>query len=431
MSERRYQLGLREHRGMVAGWRGGQVAMVAAGASLVGGVLALGSSPLTLGLGVAVFTSCLAGAVLPFQGRTVDEWLPVLLHHVWAQRRTFEFRLKILAEDSAGVAVVDGRLVVVLRLSAEGFALKDPNERLRLVEGFSAALGSLCRPRGLVERASWSFSSGDTDNCHLAADRRRRGDGPRAQLEDYAAFVSCTETIFQERAAFLTLSTGKMQRSIALTARELLSEARAVCRNLEVTGHHVPTLLSPEEVQTLLLAAGGRENEPGGILFSFRSSFPSAQLDDTLVASWWVAEWSRHEVGPDALSAILLGVGKRRMSVVFEPIEAQIALRRTQVAATKGSADDELRRRGGFLPDRRLVRQADQRVQREEELVGGHQSLRFVGFLAVEAKDEEEITEEIRLTEAAAVQAGLVLRRLWGDHPRGFLAALPLCRGLS
>ena len=222
-----------------------------------------------------------------------------------------------------------------------------------------------------------------------------------------------------------------MQRSIALTARELLSEARAVCRNLEVTGHHVPTLLSPEEVQTLLLAAGGRENEPGGILFSFRSSFPSAQLDDTLVASWWVAEWSRHEVGPDALSAILLGVGKRRMSVVFEPIEAQIALRRTQVAATKGSADDELRRRGGFLPDRRLVRQADQRVQREEELVGGHQSLRFVGFLAVEAKDEEEITEEIRLTEAAAVQAGLVLRRLWGDHPRGFLAALPMCRGLS
>jgi hypothetical protein len=119
------------------------------------------------------------------------------------------------------------------------------------------------------------------------------------------------------------------------------------------------------------------------------------------------------------------------MAVVFEPIDAQVALRRVQVASTKGAADEELRRRGGFLMDRRRSAEADHRSVREDELVAGHQGLRFSGYLSVHAPDRTMLGDEIRATELAAAQAGLVLRRLQGDHHRGRLATFPLGRGLS
>ncbi len=78
----RYRFSPLERRGVIAGWRGGQIASVATG--LVAGVLALRSRPTLSGVAVAVVTVAVAVAVAfwPVQGRTGEQWLPLLVRRV-------------------------------------------------------------------------------------------------------------------------------------------------------------------------------------------------------------------------------------------------------------------------------------------------------------------------------------------------------------
>ena len=70
---------------MIAGWRGGQIATVAA--SLVVGVLALRSDPSVAGILVAVLTAGagVAFAFWPVLGRTAEQWLPLAVRWLVAR----------------------------------------------------------------------------------------------------------------------------------------------------------------------------------------------------------------------------------------------------------------------------------------------------------------------------------------------------------
>ena len=116
--------------------------------------------------------------------------------------------------------------------------------------------------------------------------------------------------------------------------------------------------------------------------------------------------------------------------MVVELVPPSVALRRAQSAKTSGVADQELRRRGGFLLDRRRERESGHLENREAELIDGHGSLRIVGYVAVTADDDASLQSKISETELAGAQAHLGLLRLNGDHLRGYLATLPLARGL-
>src|ERR1035438_96371 len=74
----RYRFSPLEQRGVIAGWRGGQIASVTAG--LVIGVLVLRWRPSVGGVALAV-AGVAAGVALafwPIAGRTGEEWLPVV-----------------------------------------------------------------------------------------------------------------------------------------------------------------------------------------------------------------------------------------------------------------------------------------------------------------------------------------------------------------
>jgi hypothetical protein len=68
---------------MIAGWRGGQIAAVAAG--LVIGVLSIRSRPSVIGVILAIvgLGSGMALAFWPIQGRTGEQWLPLAARWVW------------------------------------------------------------------------------------------------------------------------------------------------------------------------------------------------------------------------------------------------------------------------------------------------------------------------------------------------------------
>jgi hypothetical protein len=82
-----YRFGPLEQRGLIAGWRGGQIGSVAAG--LVFGVLALRSRPSVPGvLGALLFTAVgVATAWVPVRGRTAEQWFPLVVRWLAAEVR--------------------------------------------------------------------------------------------------------------------------------------------------------------------------------------------------------------------------------------------------------------------------------------------------------------------------------------------------------
>ncbi len=80
----RYRFPPLEKRGVVAGWRGGQIAAVAL--SLVVAVIAVRSRPSVGGIALAVLSVVLglALAFWPIRGRTGEEWLPLVARWAWS-----------------------------------------------------------------------------------------------------------------------------------------------------------------------------------------------------------------------------------------------------------------------------------------------------------------------------------------------------------
>ncbi|HTX62625.1 MAG TPA: SCO6880 family protein [Acidimicrobiales bacterium] len=74
----RYRFGPLERRGLIAGWRGGQIAVVAAGAILAIAVLHRHPTLPTIGIAVAVVALCVAVAWWPIGARTAEQWLPTV-----------------------------------------------------------------------------------------------------------------------------------------------------------------------------------------------------------------------------------------------------------------------------------------------------------------------------------------------------------------
>ena len=115
----------------------------------------------------------------------------------------------------------------------------------------------------------------------------------------------------------------------------------------------------------------------------------------------------------------------------MEPLSPRRAVRQVEQARTADLADTELRRRGGFLATARRSREAQLVARREEELADGHASFRFSGYVTVTAATREQLAEGCQMTEEAAGQCRLELRRLFGDQERALACTLPLARGLA
>ena len=147
-------------------------------------------------------------------------------------------------------------------------------------------------------------------------------------------------------------------------------------------------------------------------------------------ATFWVAEWPRVEVGPDFLGPLLLGEGRRSVSLIMAPVGSERAEREVRSARTADAADRELRARAGFLASARRQREADGVERREQELAEGHHDFRFSGYVTVSGPDTETLAAACAEVEHAAQSCRLELRRLYGRQLEALTWTLPLGRGL-
>lgn len=208
-SERvRYRFSPLERRGVIAGWRGGQIASVAGG--LVVGVLAVRSRPSLEGVAVALagLGVGLTLAFWPVRGLTGEQWLPLVVRWTWSgtwggrrqhapgplsghlatadpdrssalgvdvrparssrhgpgHRSVFEGvkveRVPLAVDPGApdvGV-VLDSRArtaTAVLAVRGHSFALLGPSDQDARIAGWARMLSSMAREGSAVHRVQW------------------------------------------------------------------------------------------------------------------------------------------------------------------------------------------------------------------------------------------------------------------------------------
>lgn len=358
-----------------------------------------------------------------------------------------------------------GMFAAVLGVEGRSLALLDGAEKERRLAAWGALLATVARPGSPVARVQWverssGGSSGELEQYLMAA----VPDAPPVARESYADVVAGAGPASQHRVAHLVVAVHPRKAGRAL--RGFGRGERAVCELLQrelrllrgqAGGADLPVLrpLDPAALVDALtlgdghaprpvrgLGAGG--HRPGGPSrlgptewlrrrspLAVDDGWAMARVDGAWFATYWIAEWPRLDVGPDFLSPLLLHGGRRAISLVMAPVDPERAVREVGSARTADLADEELRRRAGFIPSTRRRREAEGVAQREAELADGHADYRFSGYVTVAGDDPRQLETSCAEVEQAARRAHLELRRLYGRQEEALGWTLPLGRGLS
>jgi len=465
----RYRFGPLERKGLVAGLGGGQVVCV--GAGLVGAVGALRLLPTAVGMVAAAFAVAigLGAGFVPVAGRTSEEWTPVLWG--WGRRRLFgswrwlgrahhrggpgpepppALRGSRLVEHGPaggrmGVVIDgwDGTCSAVLEASGAGFALLDPEDKQRRLAGWASVLAGLAREGSVVHRLQWieRVHPGDADGLQLSMAERLDPGAPPGAARSYAELIGRAGPLTPRHETLVVLSVAVRsirRRDGAGRGRtghlELLAAEMAMLETgLRAADIEVSRALSAVGLGAAMAAGfhGGTGHWRSPWPVAVESTWSAVRTDGAWHATYWVAEWPRTEVGPDFLVPLLLMVpAVRVVSVTMEPVGPKRAAREVESARTGAAADEELRRRGGFMATARRQRQAEGMARREAELADGHADIRFSGYVTVTGPDLDSLERSCSEVERAAAQSRLDLRRLYGQQQEALTYTLPMGRGL-
>jgi hypothetical protein len=347
-----------------------------------------------------------------------------------------------------------GTLVAALLVRGRSFSLLDPAEKNRRLDAWGAVLSGLCRDGSPVHRIQWieRATPGPRDGLHryLEDSARPIGDGRGVARASYAELISGAGPIGQAHSSVVVVAVhlrkaaraarafGRGQAAACGVLRRELRLLHGQLRNAELI---VDRVLSEGELGALLRAALDPTGAPPAVSAPSvsRAIWPMATVegwsswraDGSWHATYWVAQWPRIEVGPDFLSPLLLATsGCRAASVVMAPIPPARAAREVEAARTADLADEQLRRKAGFLTTARRQRESEGVVRRESELADGHAEFRYSGYVTVTGATESELDAACAEIEQAGRQSNLELRRLYGQQAEAFTWTLPLARGL-
>jgi hypothetical protein len=336
-----------------------------------------------------------------------------------------------------------GMWAAVVPVQGRSFVLLDADEQVGRLESWRAVLGTLARPGSPLRRIQWTYRSAPERGGGLGApDQRLVSSGPwtvRAG-DSYRDLVADVGLVTQTHQAWMVLAVAgprlRSQRDGPL--EDLCREVRLLKGHLRNAELDAGPPLTRDGLDRLIGGAHRRERTGPdqarrGFLgpMATDEAWSTLRVDASWHATYWICEWPRVEVQPNFLTPLLLGAGRRRVSVVMSPVPAERAARQVRAARAADAADEELRSRAGFLPSVRRGREAEGVIRRESELADGHADYRFSGYITVTADDLDGLAAACAETEQAAQGAHLELRRLYGRQREAYTWTLPLARGLA
>ena len=489
----RYRLGPRSTRGLIAGWRAGQIACVATALIIAVGLLrSLGGAA----GGILAFSAVAAGVAVaswPVGGRTLEQWAPVVARFALrglAGRRgrvgrrdlalappgrrpkgsLGQLELVELAEsrdrkaspapgsakrdlpgpshsarggggpdtagEPAGIGAINDRSsstwTAVMPVGGTGFALLGEAERSERIGAWSGVVAAMARETSGLHRLQWlsSIYPAWLDGT-LAAD----GTGPPG--DHYAQLIEEASPHLWAHEVYVAVTlrrNASLRNSSQGTASMLREQLSSLEERLRSAGLSPGQALSPRLLAGLVRRSFAVTSSTLPTAWPWPVSVDDGwwrlRTDASWHASYWIAEWPRSQVGGGFLLPMLLEPGLRRIvSVTMAPVAAQKAVRRAERDRTEGTADVEMRHRHGFAVTARAVREQESRQQREAELAEGHAGYYYSGYVTVTADDPEELGRACARLEQAAALAQLDLHRLFGAQEDGFCATLPIGRG--
>lgn len=489
----RYRFGPLERRGVLAGLRGSQLVILGVTGVVV--VVSLRALPPASGFAVALATLLLGvgGGFVPLAGRTLDEWVPVLvgwigrtiigshrfLSHAPQAGLTARFNeqpdfpnamrdVVLLSHEVPGAGVRigvlkdrrDGTFTGVLAARGKSFALLDGPEKARRLSNWAGILSGLAREGGTVHRIQWIErtvpDSGNEIGEYLKEKVSVPLDSPIAR--SYLEVVDQAGPTTQEHEVFIAVQIhgGRSSRAVKAAgggdggACEVLRrELAALSSSLMGTDIAVEGALTPRLVAHVLRSAFDPASRQKIASIASKDSdrlgtavvnagpmvadegWSSYRTDSGWHATYWISEWPRIDVDPDFLAPLLLRTeAMRTVSLTMEPVSPLKAIRAVESARTSAAADEELRQRAGFVTTSRRRKEQDSLADHEHDLSQGHAFFRFAGFVTVTASTKEELQAACSEVEEAAGRSFLDLRSLGGEQARAFTYTLPLCRGL-
>jgi hypothetical protein len=333
----------------------------------------------------------------------------------------------------------------VLPVQGRSFSLLDPEQQVQRLEAWRAVLASLARPGSPIRRIQWIERSGPAAAPWPGDDRAPFPAAPdlateRAQVS-YAELVSSVASSTRAQEVWVVVSVDGPRGRSSGAGRPLDSLRREIrllqgqLRNADLRPGDPLGAIDIQRTVASLHRPRASTLRPG----LGTSAWPVAsddawsyyRTDESWHATYWIAEWPRLDVGPDFLLPLLVGGGRRTVSVIMAPVPSGRALREVRSARTADLADARLRDRAGFLPSARREREADGVTRRESELAEGHAEFRFSGYVTISAPDRPELDVLCAEAEHAGQTAHLELRRLYGRQGEAFTWTLPLGRGLA
>ena len=475
---RHYRFPPLERRGLIAGFGGVQLGVLAAGC--VAAVLILRLMPTASGalLAVAVLAGAGSCASWTVAGRPPSGWAPIAAAWGWRRlgRRVATDAPRVGTTEAgpprpappralSGVSISGappfpgsppmgvvrdvkaGTLVGMLAVHGRSFSLLDPPERDRRLAAWGAALAALCRDGSAVHRIQWLERAGPGDGaglrryfdqagavvgaaCRESYEELISGAGPVGQLHETLVVVA----VHPRRAGRAVRPFGRGHAGACGLLRRELRLLQGQLRTAELVAGRV---LTESEVAAWLrcaVDAGYRRSEcraESAWPMATDDGWSACRIDGQWHATYWISEWPRIEVAADFLSPLLLtGSSNRVVAVVMAPVGAARAAREVEAARTADLADEQLRQRAGFLSTAKRQREAEGVIRRESELADGHADFRFSGYVTVSAADPPALGLACAEIEQTARQSGLELRRLYGQQLDAFTWTLPLARGL-
>ncbi len=327
-SRARYRFSPLERRGVVAGWRGGQIGAVAGG--MVAAVLALRSTPTVAGVvaAVALVGSAVGLAFWPIQGRTGEQWLPLLARWTWARLtragRTLApgpraGHLSTVALDGTGftplraahdrrpgrgragpfdhlevtgaafgpepMASAMGMVVdrtarsatAVLAVRGHSFALLGPDEQDVRIAAWARVLAALAREGTEVHRVQWTESCLPDDGTGVLrhwTDHAVLGPGSPAG-RSYRSLVDESAPVTRRHQVLVALTVSSSQSSRSIRAAGggragigavLVREVLAIERALDAADITVDGVLGPGALRRVIGEAFAVSGRSGGEL---------------------------------------------------------------------------------------------------------------------------------------------------------------------
>ncbi|MGC1239905.1 MAG: SCO6880 family protein [Acidimicrobiales bacterium] len=436
------------------------------GLLLAGGWGLMLTSPLWTALAVSAF--------LRRKGKTIIEWLPIVLH--WSLRISAtqtEYRMRVTEPRPAGTMALPGdaaslhfyddpetgacfihdphreTLSVVLSVSHSAYVLLAPGEQNQRVSAWGRVLASLAQTGtcAAVQVLESTIPDPGTKVAQWYEEHATRVDdwanGEYQRLLAQSSFGSSTHrttitlSLDMKKAAASIRAAG---RGVRGAVHVLRVDMTVLEQGLRAAGLRLGGWQNEQQLAALLRQAydpssevdvrtlGARLKSAGPIAVSEHWSY--LRHDSGYSCVLWISEWPRIEVPAHFLHALVFAPDIRKsLSLIARPLGTAEALRALRKEKTEAITDSRHKAKVGQVQDLSDVQEYQDLLAREQALIGGHADVEFSGFFTVISASRDGLTQAVALIERAAGQSGCETRVLYGRQSQGFVVgALPLGR---